>query len=106
MKLGIKERILLLNLLPAQGDFTTMKAIQNLRDGLIFTEDEVGRFGIKQDDQRIIWDVAVDEDVEIVIGPVGNTVVIDALKKLDEEKRLIADHLELWEKFVENPKGS
>jgi len=40
MKLTIPERLVLVTILPAEGDYTTLKLVRKLRESLSFTEEE------------------------------------------------------------------
>ena len=40
MKLTIPERLVLVNILPPEGDYTTLKLVRKLRESLSFTEEE------------------------------------------------------------------
>lgn len=106
MKLNVKDRIILSNILPVEGDFRTMKTIQQLRDALLFNEQEVKRFQVKTEAQQITWDASKPTEVEIAIGELATEVIVDRLRELDKEKKLSADHLPLWERFIETGKAN
>lgn len=40
MKLTVPERLILVNVLPAESDYTTLKLVRKLRESLSFTEEE------------------------------------------------------------------
>ena len=40
MKLTVSDRLILLSIIPQQGDFTTLKIIRSMRDDLSFSEDD------------------------------------------------------------------
>ena len=46
------------------------------------------------------WDNSVPQEREIEIGDIGRGLIVSALKKLDEEKKLTERHFGLYEKFV------
>ncbi len=99
MKLSIKERVLLLNVLPSEGDLTTIKIVRELREGLSFSEEELEAGNIQTSDEgNISWGDNFEKDVEIV----GEALKIsqDALTRLDEEKKLNVGHISLYEKIV------
>lgn len=100
MLLEVRDRILLGNILPAEGDVRTMKTIQTLRNDLLFSEDEVKKFKIKTDDNRVTWDATVDSEVEIQVGELATEVIVAALKKLDESEKVTVELLPLYEKFI------
>lgn len=98
MKLNILERVVLLQLLPQQGSFVTLKIVNDLQNVLGFTEDELKKNNIKEVDGRITWDE--NRDKEITIGEKATELIAEALRELDEEKKLQSQHYTLYEKFV------
>ena len=107
MKLSVSDRLTLLGVLPEAGDFRTMKTIQTLRTDLLFNEDEVKKFELKQevtDDGKIrsAWNGQTAEEVEIKIGEIATEVIVAALKELDTKKTLRAEHLAVYGRFVKD----
>jgi len=105
MKLTIIERIALLGLLPAENNFVTLKIIRKLKEDLSFSEDEIKQFEIKAENDRMFWNVKVENNLmpdgkEIAIGEKASDIIVEALKKLDESKKLAERHVSLYEKFV------
>lgn len=101
MQLKLKDRYMLLNLLPQAGDFSTMRTIAALRDSLLPSEEETQRMEIKAEGAAIRWKASEDTGADIAIGPVANSVIVQALTKLNEEKALTLDTLPIYEMFVE-----
>jgi hypothetical protein len=102
MKLDVQERIVLVGLLPAQGDITTIKQLRELREALAFTDKETKALGLVQSEGQIRWNP--DHKVkakEINIGEVLHGVIVELLKDADKEKKLTEGHIPLWDKFVE-----
>ena len=99
MKLNILERIGLLQILPQQGSFVTLRIVNDLQNTLGFTENELKENNIKQtDDGRTTWDS--NSEKEIPIGEKATEMIAEALKELDEGKKLQSQHYTLYEKFV------
>jgi len=103
MLLGIKDRYVLLRTLPMEGNFRTMRTIVKLREDLLPTEDEIKKFGImtSPDGNSIQWDTDKAVEVDIQIGEVATEVIVAALKGLDSQDKLTAEHISLWELFIE-----
>ena len=101
MELTVLERIVLLRVLPAEGDFTTLKIVRKLREALSFSEDEHKEFGIEVVDGLIRWDAAKDVAKEIPVGEKATDLIVSSLKELNTEKKLTDEHFSLYEKFVE-----
>ncbi len=56
MKLQMRDRLVLLNILPAEGDITTIKIVHRLKMELAPSEKEVADYNIKQEKGQVIWD--------------------------------------------------
>jgi len=104
MKLNVLERMMLLNVLPREGSFVTLKVVADLRDELGFSETEHKKYKFVETEGRVTWNPAVEQFKEVHIGEKATDVVVDALKKLDEEKKLSLESMSLYEKFVEGNK--
>lgn len=134
MNLTVFERLVLLSVLPKEGDFITLKLMRKLREGLSFNEKEINDI-----DFKFLWrcpkcqkaEVTAQtlkcEDCGIYMAPAGQAtwdegkaalVVKDVhigdkmralcestLKRLSDEKKLTEQHMSLYEKFVEQTEG-
>jgi len=101
-ELTVVERLVLLNILPKEGDFTTIKLLRKLRENLSFDEDEHKKLNFVQDGDQVRWNQEALVDKHIAIGEKAGDLIHDALKKLNDEKKLTNEHFSLYEKFVEN----
>jgi hypothetical protein len=101
MLLNTKERLILIATLPKEGDYTTLKIVRKLREDLSFTEEEHKALKFVDDPNGMIhWEPSGDKPVAIDIGEKAKDIITTALRKLDSEKRLTEDHIELYEKFI------
>jgi len=100
MKLILLERLKILQILPAEGNFITLNIVQKLREALSPTEKEFKDFEIVDKDGQISWNEKGREEIEIEIGEKATDIIVEALKKLDEEGKLTAHHLSIYNKFV------
>jgi len=101
MKFSIAERVGLLGVLPPEGDIVTLRIVRDLKRELSFSEEEISEAGIVNADGWILWNPAVQIEKEIEIGPAALTVIRDALKKLNERKKLTEATMGLYERFIE-----
>lgn len=101
-ELTVIERLVLLNILPKEGDFTTIKLVRKLRENLSFDEDEHKKLNFVQDGDQVRWNVEALVNKRIAIGEKQADIIHAALKKLNDEKKLTNEHFSLYEKFVEN----
>jgi hypothetical protein len=101
MNLSILDRIVLLGALPKQGAYITLKILTNLGLSLSFTEEELKKWNIQSDPETNLttWDSGAGE-VEIPIGEKAMDIIVDALKKLDQEKKLTPEMIDTYEKFI------
>lgn len=101
MRLGVIERITLLQMLPQQGDFLTLRIIHELRQTLSFTEEETVDFGLEivPESQTIRWNQKSAREVEIPIGPKAHSIIVSTLLEMDKAAKLTENHLSLYEKF-------
>ena len=100
MILSVLERVTLLGILPEQGDFATLKIVRKLREALSFSEEELRVLELKQEGQQIRWKAEADPMKDVPIGEKATDIVVSSLKGLNEQKKLTAQHLDLYEKFM------
>ena len=107
MELSVFERLNLLNILPKEGDITTIRLVRELREKLSFTEEEHNELQITSEGDTVKWKTEDDkgklipQTKEIEFGHTAFGIITNALKKLNEQKKIKEEHLELYEKFVE-----
>lgn len=101
MELVIADRINLLNILPAEGNIVTLRVVAGLREALGFSEDDIAAAEIKQDAAgRITWNAAAAVSKDVEVGDTGREIIKAALKKLDDEQKLTAGLVPIWDKFM------
>ena len=100
MKLNVLERMVLLQVLPVQGNLTTLRIVADLRNELSFTEEEHARLDFQVDtaSERLTWNEdGTLKDVEF--GAKAMVIVQERLEELDRQEKLTAKHLPLCDKF-------
>ena len=100
MLLNTFDRLILLNIMPKEGDITTLKIIRKLKDDLSFSEEEHTALQFKNEDGNIMWKEEADIKKEIEIGEKATDIIAEALKKLNKERKLTEAHIPVFEKFV------
>ena len=100
MKLNIAERFMVLGMLPKESNFATLKIVRQLQESLSLTEEEFKDFDVKQEGQQIQWNKKGTEEKEIEIGEKATDIIIEALKKLNDNNKLTPQHISLYEKFI------
>lgn len=113
MKLTIKDRYILLQLLPQTGTFSTIRAVDKVRKALAPSPEEVKEYKIHDavtpdGKPTVNWDKELDDkEVDIEIPAAGFEVLKDAMKKMDTEGKLPVPWVETLEKLdaiVQAPK--
>jgi len=103
--LSVMERLVLLNLLPKEGNFNTLKLIRVARESLSFNDIENQKLKFRQDGGMVVWNpedaVDIDANFEVEIGDTVNQQIVDELVKLDKEGKLTDEHFSLYEKFCQ-----
>ena len=100
MELTILERLIVSNLLPAQGNFVNLKLLRVTRESLSFTEEENKLLNFRQEGDQMKWNDGVVEDKEIEIGEVVTQLIVKELKKLNDEEKLQNEQFSVYEKFL------
>jgi len=104
MELGVKDRLILLGVLPKEGNITTLKIVRKLREELSFNEEEHKLLNFREKAGMTVWNFETDGKKEIEIGEKATDVIVETLKGLDRNNKLHEDHLPLWEIFMEGGK--
>jgi acetamidase/formamidase len=126
MKLSVYERLILLNILPIEGDIITIRIMRQLRETLSFTEEEYRDLQFKnihicpecetkaegpgeclKCQSRLVftgeikWAEEADRPKEFTFGDVSSRIISERLQELSQQKKLKESHINLYEKFVE-----
>ncbi len=102
MKLAVTERMVLINVLPQEGDVVTLKVIRDLQSALGFSEEEIAELDHGTVDGKIGKDV--DEKVpskEVSIGAKAFEIITGALRRLSDSGELHISWLPVYERFCE-----
>lgn len=96
------ERFAIVQLLPAEGDLLTMRDVKDLKRSLMPTPGERAEYGIEVDEKGIHWNpLMADNEVEVDFTTPQVALVVNKLRDLKEDKKLREEHVDLWDKFVE-----
>lgn len=105
MEFTVKERMVLLYILPKEGDYKTLKILRVLREELSFSEEENKKLNFRQEDNRILWSEEGEKGIgakNIAVGETAKNIIVEKFNELDKNKKLNEDNLPLYEKFMNN----
>lgn len=95
------ERMALLSVLPVEGNIVTLRIIRDLRMGLAPTEAEHKTLKISETVNGTKWDTRAGlVETEITVGEKATDIIIEALNKANDEKKLTEQHVSVYEKFI------
>ena len=101
MRLGIHDRLLLLQVLPKEGDLVTLRIVREVRDALSFSEQEHTRFHFTYPEKgRVEWDKSTEVLKEVDIGPTAHGLIAKGFDALSKEGKLRLEWLPLVEQFT------
>ena len=101
MKLNVYERLVLLGVIPGQGDLATLRILFELRMRIAFPEQESEALNLRIDGAEWKWNKDADQNRDIEIGPRGQRIIIDAFEALDKNKALTLQQLPVYERFIQ-----
>ncbi len=100
MELKVSERLILLSVLPKEGNVTTLRIIRDLKDALSFDLKEYEELKFQDDGERVTWEGG-DPVKEVEINDVARGIIHDAFRELNNRAKLHEEHLPLYERFLE-----
>jgi hypothetical protein len=101
MELTVKERLVLMNMLPKEANFTTLKIMRKFNEALSFNEAEHKALNFRTEGDKLSWDFTMIVTKDVEVGDFATELIRAHLKKLDKDNKLTEDHFSLFEKFVE-----
>jgi hypothetical protein len=100
MMFSVKERLILLNILPERGDILSLRLTRKFREALSFSEEEHAALQFQELPNQVKWNVAIEQPKEIEVGPKLHEVIAAALKAIANNPDLSGAHLDLYDRFV------
>ena len=99
-KLDVLERLMLLQVLPKEGNYSNLKQLRVLREALAFTEQESKALAFREKAGLLRWNPNAVPDKDFFFGEIIEGLIKKALKELNRMEKLSQDHFSLYEKFV------
>lgn len=101
MKLFLVERMLILELIPTEGDYATLKEVRKTREMLSLTPEENKKFNIERKDGIMTWDSpGTTYEKDIPLSEWATTTIQEELRRRNTEKKLDDRIFPLYEKFI------
>lgn len=97
INLNIKERLLMATILPKESDIKTMTICKDIAAKTDLTQSEFEEIGFTTEGGAYSWSKNIDKQIEFTEAEIQ--VVKEALKKLDDEKKITRDALDIYYKF-------
>lgn len=100
MLLNVLERVMLQDILAMSmpSDFLTLRIVRNLREMVSDSlAGQVEAAGISRNGNQVNWLQNLEDDLSF--DDRAEAVVLERLRKLDEQQQLTEDHYTLCEKF-------
>lgn len=101
MLLSVTDRLLLLGLLPQQGNITMLRVIREARQSLELSADEIVAWEVSQVGDAVRWNQQKAADAEIPLSAAALGIARTAIRQFDTEGKLTTAHIPLWEKLVD-----
>jgi hypothetical protein len=99
--LNVLERMAILSILPERASYAHWKIINDLRNELAPTDDELRAINAKYDDAgRMSGDWTKVPEKEYILGEIAVNIITDTLKRMNNQNSLGSEHISIYEKFV------
>lgn len=102
ISLNPSERMLLVGfILPSEGNYITVKMVRNIVDRIGLKPEEFQKYGVTILSDNSVEIKDISEVIEYEFQEKEKDLIVEALKKLDSEKKLPSSGVPLYEKFIE-----
>ena len=102
MELSVADRLILINVLPAQGSITTLQIVRDLVEQVSFTEDEHAVLNFVEDAEagQVKWTDAPLDKTTFLFGKKASSVIRAAFSELSAKNKLTMEMLPLAERIL------
>lgn len=101
MEFSVRDRLILLNIIPVQGSLVTLKMVRVLREELGFSDEEYQDFNLRTEGGSFHWDDDRERPKEVDVPTTMHELIISAFNKLSKENALHLEHIDLYERFIQ-----
>ena len=99
MKLLIKDRFILLGLLPSKGDYVTLTIKEDIVKKISISQKEIQEIGLTSDGGKISWNTDKEKDNDFKFTELETNMILGILNSLNESKELTDDTFALYKLF-------
>ena len=100
-KLNIGERLMVMSILPKEGDFVTLRAIRDMVAKIGLSAKDMETYDVTQKEGVTRWNKEGLKLAEIDFEVFELEIITSTLKKLNEDKKLTPQLFDVYEKFME-----
>jgi len=108
MKFSVKERVILLDFVPKEGNILFVKMVQNFLEELSFSDEENAKLCFHQTIKgQVLWDEISANEIskDIEVPDTLKDQIVTKLIKLNDKNKLSIDHIGIYEKFISQDKS-
>jgi hypothetical protein len=99
VELNVKDRLVLVSILPVQGKMTDLVEVIDLIRLIKLTDDEKTEIGYTEKEGRIFWDITKENPREFEINFEQLRIIKESIKKMDDEGKIDLSILNTCLKF-------
>jgi hypothetical protein len=88
MKLYVKERLAMLQMLPENGSLSEMVDVMEIVKKIRITQEERTKIEYKETSGSIVWNISKDEGLDVDFTFEEISVLKDAVSRMDREKKI------------------
>ena len=100
MKLQIQERLLILNILPKEGNIVTIRLLKDLIGNVGLSGEEIKKWKVQtKENNQVVWDNTQATEKEINLEETAKNLISERLELLNKESKLTIEQLSLYDKF-------
>ena len=99
MKLNVKERLLLLGILPQEGHISQMVDVYELAKQLKLNDQEKGQISYVENGNYVKWDNDKDPNKDIELSSDQTKIIKEAIDELDKQGKVNIEIIPLIQKL-------
>ena len=103
IKLTLLEKIIIPNILKKEGSFEEIIINKDIKNKILISQNEIKEFDIKTSNEGLSFnDKGFTEEFEIEFTDLELNNIKDCLKKLQEDKKITEELVDLYKKIIIN----